>query len=344
MTRPWATSVGFLLLALACASEPGRLDASAPADAFAPQDSGSGARDAGAPPDAGRPAPDPAAPSADAFGEPHGAMATHFDGMGTPGGCGVPPSLVDSQDYVALDVEYTPYPQSYAMDPRPIATPQILGAFDNGLNCGRWVEVTIGEYCTGSNGGADGRDFCTNGQWIADELSGAKLDMIVADSCQDQNGWCRDDRYHLDLNTPALQHFQKNGASVGDSLAAKWNNRKITWRFEPAPQYSGDVKISFVPQAQKYWPAILITHLQNGLHRVERNIQGTWKEMPMLHDNGQVYVLSSSPFQSGEEPPYQIRLYDAADQPINGGRTYSFNLPCSNGCSSFTEVSYSTSP
>ena len=26
--------------------------------------------------------------------------------------------------------------------------------FDNGLNCGRWVQVTIGNYCTGVNDGA----------------------------------------------------------------------------------------------------------------------------------------------------------------------------------------------
>ena len=31
--------------------------------------------------------------------------------------------------------------------------------YDNGLNCGRWVKVTIGNYCTGVNDGAPGQPF-----------------------------------------------------------------------------------------------------------------------------------------------------------------------------------------
>jgi hypothetical protein len=345
-----AALVWVLLLASACGADgvpSGETDSGAPARSEQGGASGATSGTTSGDPRGGDaavvPREDGAAPAAE-DAEVHAAMATHFDGMGTPGGCGVPPALVDSQDYVALDVEYTPYPQSYTMDARPITDPRLLGMFANGLNCGRWIEVTIGEWCTGSNGGADGRDFCANGQWVADDSSGATLHMLVADSCQDPNGWCRDDRYHLDLNTPSLQHFQRGGVSVGAALAAKWNNRKITWHFERAPSYSGDVKISFVPSAQKYWPAVVITNLQSGLHRVERNIQGTWRPMPMLKDNGQVYVLASSPIQTGEKPPYQIRLYDAADEPIHGGRVYSFDLPCSGTCATYTPVTYTASP
>jgi hypothetical protein len=264
------------------------------------------------------------------------AMATHFDGMGAPGGCGVTPALVDSQNYVALDVEYTPNNLTQ-MDTRPITNMSIIGEFNNGLNCGRWLTVTIGDFCTGSNGGSNATDFCTGGTWVSDELTGATLNMIVADSCQDPNGWCRVDRYHLDLNTPSLQQFVLNGSSVGTALSSKWNNRKIAWNYISAPGYSGDVNIYFVPQAQQYWPTIMITHLQNGIHKVERNINGAWTTVPNLTDEGQVFVMST------DAPPYTIRIYDVADQLINNGRVYQFNMPCTtSGCSDYTKLNYTT--
>jgi len=279
-------------------------------------------------------------------GELRSAMATYFDGIGSPtGGCGVPSALLDSDDYVALNVEYTPYPQPYTVDSRPISNPEILGEFDNGRNCGRWLVATIGEFCEGGgNGGANGQDFCVNGQWVPDELSGAQLDMVVTDSCQDTNGWCRDDRYHLDLHRASLQRFTKDGTPVGSALANKWNNRRITWRYTEAPSYAGDVKIHFVKDAQQYWAAVVITHLENGIHGVERRFGDTWKSMPMLADNGQVYLLTSDPFQDGEGPPYVIRIRDAADQLIHGGRTYSFGLPCDGSCQGYTPAEYTTSP
>jgi hypothetical protein len=271
-------------------------------------------------------------------------MATHFDGMGTTGGCGLPSALVDSQDYVALNVENTPFPQQYTMDSRPISDGRLLGEFDNGRNCGRWVQVTIGDYCTGSNGGSNGQDFCVGGQWTADDLSGAQLTLLVADSCQDPNGWCRDDRAHLDLHTPALPHFTKDGQPVGAALAGKWNNRRITWQYTEAPAYSGDVKIYFVPQAEQHWPAVAITHLRNGIHGVERLVGGVWKSVPMVSDNGQVYLLASSSTQDAEEPPYVIRIRDASDELVEGGRTYSFDLPCNGPCADYTPVTYTTGP
>jgi hypothetical protein len=121
-------------------------------------------------------------------------MATYFSGVGNPGGCGVPDRLIDSPNYVALDVEYTPSASgSYQMDQRPLTDPAIIGEFNNGLNCGRWLRVTVQEFCTGSNPGTDGSHFC-DAQWVTDEFTGATLDLVVADSCQDTNGWCRDDR------------------------------------------------------------------------------------------------------------------------------------------------------
>ena len=78
-------------------------------------------------------------------------------------------------------------PGSYANLPRPIpaADASEIGLFDNGLNCGRWVQVTIGNYCTGTNDGAPDEPFCRNGSWISDQYNGATLDFVAADSCDD---------------------------------------------------------------------------------------------------------------------------------------------------------------
>src|SRR5258707_9261474 len=126
--------------------------------------------------------------------------ATWFTGLGSPyGGCGLPQSALDTQNFLALNVQNSP--GSYSNLPRPIsaANASELGMFDNGLNCGRWVRVTIGSNCTGINDGAPGQPFCRNGSFAADQFNGATLDFVVADSCDDGNAWCKDDPYHVDL-------------------------------------------------------------------------------------------------------------------------------------------------
>ena len=57
------------------------------------------------------------------------------------------------------------------------------------------------------NSGNPGTAWCQGGNWQKDEFSGATLDFIVTDSCQDGNRWCRDDTNHLDLKTEALAKF-----------------------------------------------------------------------------------------------------------------------------------------
>ena len=134
--------------------------------------------------------------------------ATWFSGLGGPyGGCGLPQANVDSQNFLALNVQNSP--GVYTLLPRPIpaADASEIGMFDNGLNCGRWVQVTIGNYCTGVNDGAQNEPFCRNGSWISDQYNGATLDMVVADSCDDGNAWCKDDPYHIDLHQASLNQF-----------------------------------------------------------------------------------------------------------------------------------------
>lgn len=268
--------------------------------------------------------------------------ATHFDGLGQPyGGCGVPQAQLDSPDFVALNVFNTP--GDYASYPRPVPPAQAsrIGAWDNGLNCGRWVRVTIGDYCTGVNDGAPGQPFCRGGSWTADSYDGATLTMLVADSCADANAWCRDDPYHLDLVTSSLGRFTQGGVPVS-GLADHWNNRHVSWSYVPAPDYSGDIRIGFLQGAQRWWGAVAVSHLPNGVHGVQYLADGTWHDAQPDSDMGQAFVLA--PTTSGGTD-FSIRVRDASDAYLFAGRVYDFSLPaaCANSCSApYTAVTYTT--
>lgn len=268
-------------------------------------------------------------------------LSTHFDSLGAPyGGCGIPQDKLETQNFVALNVFNSPGNYVYWTRPLSGANLQYLGEFSNGKNCGRWVHVTIQEDCNGLNDGAKNQPFCRGGSgWFNDGKQGAELDMLVADSCGDDNAWCRDSRYHLDLATGALTNqFAINGAPVS-YLPDNFNNRKISWHYIQAPNYLGDIKIYFMQGAENYWPAIAINHLQNGIHAVEQLVNGVWVPAQMNSDMGQAYILQ------GGVSHFQIRVYDADDQLINGGRIYSFDFPsssCGSKCTAgVTQVNYS---
>ena len=284
-------------------------------------------------------------PASSYFGAgPFTGNATHFDGLGLPvGGCGVPQDKLETQNFVALNVQNTP--GNYSVNfLRPISGEQsaLVGAFDNGRNCGRWLQVTIGDYCTGNNDGATNSSFCHHAKgepWQSDRFNGATLAMLVADSCQDANAWCRDDPYHLDLSIVALTQFKK-GSEEAIELPQHWGNRQVTWSYIRAPNYTGDIAIAFARNAQALWLPIIVTHLENGVHGVEALVEGQWRAGKMVADNGQVYELPA-----GVKAPYKIRIYDSAEKLINNGRIYSFNFPaeCGTLCNaSYTPVSYAT--
>lgn len=278
-----------------------------------------------------------------ASADPVTGNATWFDALGSPyGGCGLPQSVLDSQDFVALNVYDTPGDYNWYPRPLPAGDPKI-GAWDNGHNCGRWVRVTISDYCTGVNDGAPGQPFCRNGSFVADGYNGATLDMVVADSCGDSNAWCRDDPYHLDLSHASLNRFEQNGVPVGDLDPAHWNNRHVSWEFIPAPDYTGDIEIGFLQGAQVWWGAISVSHLANGIHGVEYFADGTWQPAQMNSDMGQSFILRPT-VQAGTQ--FQIRVRDVTDTLINDGRVYTFSLPasCQPQCATaYTNVSYTTS-
>jgi hypothetical protein len=275
----------------------------------------------------------------------HTGNATWFSGLGSPyGGCGVPQADLDSQNFVALNVQNDPGDYSTNLT-RPISAQNAseIGMFSNGLNCGRWVQVTIGDYCTGINDGAQNEPFCRNGSWVTDQYNVATLDLLVADSCQDGNAWCRDDPNHLDLAQNSLNQFVLNGQPVGNMYPNAWNNRQISWQFIPAPNYTGDIQIGFLQGAGPYWSAISVTHLANGIHGIEYNQNGTWVNAQMDSDMGDDYViLPTTPGGS----TYQIQVFDSANQAINNGRIYNFSYPSSCGSScptSYVAVSYTAS-
>lgn len=113
-------------------------------------------------------------------------VSTHFNGVGPPyGACGVPDEVayaegaIDSLsgqgnpfDYVALNVFDTPgnYASPGMMGKRPLRGADTLkmGTYRNGLNCGRWLKMTFGMECDGTNDGAQDQPFCRGGKtsWV----------------------------------------------------------------------------------------------------------------------------------------------------------------------------------
>jgi hypothetical protein len=269
--------------------------------------------------------------------------ATWFDGLGQPyGGCGLPQSALESQDFVALNVYNTPGDYNFYPRPLPPSMADKIGLWDNGRNCGRWVQVSISDFCTGTNDGAPNQPFCRNGSYVADAYNGATLNMLVADSCGDSNAWCRDDRFHLDLAKNSLNRFARDGVPVGDMFPNHWNNRHVSWSFIPAPNYTGDIQIGFLQGAQTWWGAVSISRLPNGIHGVEYFANGAWQTAAMNGDMGQSYILAPTATMGTQ---FQIRVRDITDTLINAGRVYQFSLPasCQPQCNTaYTQVPYTT--
>ncbi|PRY40444.1 cellulose binding domain-containing protein [Umezawaea tangerina] len=270
--------------------------------------------------------------------------ATHFSGFASSyGGCGLPQHVLDSPDFVSLNVFDTP--GDYSPRARPLSPLESghLGRFENGRNCGRFVQVTIGNRCTGTNDGATGQPFCREGSWVSDEFNGASLTMVVADGCADATAWCRDDPDHLGLSTTSLTRFLKDGARVGPIDPDHWNNRRVSWSYVPTPDYHGDLRVGFLRDATGTNPVIAVSHLPNGIHGVEyQGPEGGWEQARPNGDMGQSFILR--PTQDGGTD-YRVRVRDASDSLVNNGRVYRFSLPaaCARGCTgTYTEADYTT--
>lgn len=79
------------------------------------------------------------------------ALGTFFNGVGSPfGGCGTMASqLFDDNGkplpFIALNFQDSSVSAPYQQP----ATGGSIGAFENGANCGRWIEITVGDNCKG---------------------------------------------------------------------------------------------------------------------------------------------------------------------------------------------------
>eukprot|EP00727_Mastigamoeba_balamuthi_P014746 m51a1_g9898 putative kinesin heavy chain (1745) ;mRNA; r:63098-72382 len=256
-----------------------------------------------------------------ALAEVYTGWATHFDAVGETSGCGVTEAAVfanEAKDYVALNVQDSPG-SYYDFPERPLTDKSKIGVWDNGRNCGRFVRVTIGDYCDGQNGGGTNEGFCKHGTLKQDEFNGATLDLIATDSCHDSNGW-----NHLDILTASLSRFHMKDGSLSTGLPNKWNNRQIHWEWVKAPNYKGDIKVALYGQSQPLWACLVITHLPNGIHGVEWLQNGQWVKLNSLRDNGQVWEIkpNGQPLST-----IRFRVYDVNDKLIMGGREYEITMP-----------------
>ncbi|MDY7541313.1 MULTISPECIES: hypothetical protein [unclassified Cryobacterium] len=246
---------------------------------------------------------------------------------GPYGNCGVPVAQLDTASYAALNT----YSASGG-----------TGAYNNGSNCGRMITVAIGGTCiNGDNSGGNvGKGFCVGGTVVNDAYTGATQTYQIADSCPDYNNWCWNDRYHLDLAQSSLGNFVKAG-KVLTGLGASWNNRQVTWSYTSAPNYTGDIKIGFRKDAQRYWNSIVITHLKDGISTVQYLQDGVWRAATMSGQVGQLFTIGAT-VAGGSA--FQIRAFDANGIPIKAGTSYKFSFPASCGAlctAAYTPVAYS---
>lgn len=294
-------------------------------------------------------------------------MATYFLGVGYPyGACGVPDEVAAYEggldtlsgqgnpfDYVALNVYHTP--RDYTPPgPRPLTGPDTvrLGAYDNGRNCGRWLRLTLGDTCDGANDGAMNQEFCRGGTgWHPNRYTGSQAYAVVFDQCTDGNAWCRDSRWHLDLHVTLLGKLRKDGqllpplavpvldangkpkADPNNPWAVEYRvtgfeNPKVSWEYVPAPNYQGEPRFWFSMDSKTWYMRLIVTHLPNGIHGLEQLVDGIWKPARMEGDAGQMWILPDPSVKN-----FTVRLTDADDQPVLGGRIWTFDYPAACGTS-----------
>ena len=155
--------------------------------------------------------------------------------------------------------------------------------------------------------------------------------MLVADSCGDPNAWCRDDPVPPRPGAPGHRTCSRRTAPrSGDLEPAHWGNRKVTWEFIEAPNYSGDIQIGFIQGSEKWWGAgVSINHLPNGIHGVEHFTDGAWGHDPDEHRHGAVVPGEVDHGRAGPTTGSGSRT--SPGRYIFGGREYSFSLPSSCG-------------
>lgn len=299
---------------------------------------------------------------------------TTFANDGGMAGCGVSSTLIQymyqnsgsvdlSKNYIALNV----YSQIMGFDPKaPLANgfkgyltgttgtnvaypntpyhrvipslyPAYLGSYNNGLNCGRWAEADLDKTICLDRDTPDGvSKFCPSVASLT--YTNQKMQAYVFDSCEDNNGWCRDDAAHIDINQSAL-----NPAA----------NYYLQWKFIKNPYYSDpkaaswykDFWLAWFASPSRYWSYVTILNAENGVSNVQFNIgdttNPTWINSHVLagdnnvtwssgSNNGQLWQIEPVSSLTDTAPPvnplYQMRVYDALGYPAMHGTIYQFKL------------------
>lgn len=305
---------------------------------------------------------------------------TQFANNGGMAGCGVSSTLVQyiyqkanvdlSKNYIALNVfsqvmgydpkapywgdpegsikgyltqganiayPYTPYHRIL-----PSIYPAYLGMYNNGLNCGRWIKASFDtQFCLDRTTTSGKSKSCPVVGGLT--YQGQQMQGYVFDSCEDNNGWCRDDAAHIDVN--------------GGAFTIP-NNYYVQWQFITNPYYSDanapawlkDVWFAWFSNASQYWSYVAILNAQNGISNVEYNIGNpnnpTWIGSHVLggnndltwsstSNNGQLWqvepVNALTDSAPSSNPTYQMRMFDYLGYPSNNGAIYQFQLLFSDG-------------
>lgn len=61
-------------------------------------------------------------------------------------------------------------------------------------------------------------------EWVSDGLTGKVIYGHVMDSCADNNFWCQDDTFHLDISRSYL-------TGMGLTQGKNWNGREVIWQY-----------------------------------------------------------------------------------------------------------------
>lgn len=219
----------------------------------------------------------------------------------------------------------------------PSVYPAYLGSYNNGLNCGRWIEADFDvQACNDRTTDTGISKSCPDMPNLS--YAGQSIKGYVFDSCEDNNGWCRDDAAHIDVNQSAFT----NPA-----------NYYLQWKFIRNPYYSDpkapaslkDIWLAWFGQASKYWSYVAILNTENGLSKVQYNIgdvnNPVWVSSHVLagdnnvtwsssSNNGQLWqvepVNSLTDAAPADNPLYQLKMFDYLGYPANHGSIYQFKL------------------
>ncbi|WP_440682609.1 hypothetical protein [Cysteiniphilum halobium] len=239
--------------------------------------------------------------------------------------------------YVTFKKGANGYPYRHYYRIIPALYPSYLGLYNNGLNCGRWLEVNTSEQtCNGASGNTVGfaSKACQNKP--ATEYQNQHFYGYVFDSCEDNNGWCRDDTAHIDINSAIIHQ-----------------NYFLSWHFAKNPYYSDqsvpsslhDVWLAWYGVATKWWSYLTVANTPNGLGMMQYNIgaidKPVWVDSHFMGGGNDLYWSSGSSngqlwkvepintltrAEPSDDPSYEVRFFGTDGYPINGGKRYIFKL------------------